>query len=133
MPPAILYYAIPGFILLLSIEAWFSYREQKALYETRDTFSSLALGLGNIATNLITKALIFGLFTLLYRWRLFTLDGGPAGGIGAASLFLPMIFPTTGSIVAVIMSIGSGPRMSSITLPKGITWPPPCGRPGREI
>jgi sterol desaturase/sphingolipid hydroxylase (fatty acid hydroxylase superfamily) len=75
MSPALLYYAIPGFVLLLSIEAWFSYREHKELYETRDTFSSLALGLGNVATGLITKALIFGLFMLLYQWRLFTLDG----------------------------------------------------------
>ncbi|HEY4064401.1 MAG TPA: sterol desaturase family protein [Puia sp.] len=75
MPPALLYYAIPGFVLLLSIEAWFSYREQKGLYETRDTFSSLALGIGNVVTGLITKGLIFGLFMLLYRWRLFTLDG----------------------------------------------------------
>ncbi|MBN8852496.1 MAG: C-5 sterol desaturase [Sphingobacteriales bacterium 50-39] len=75
MPPNILYYAIPGFVILLSLEAWFSYREGRHLYETKDTFSSLALGLGNVATGLITKALIFGLFTLLYRWRLFTLDG----------------------------------------------------------
>jgi sterol desaturase/sphingolipid hydroxylase (fatty acid hydroxylase superfamily) len=75
MPPALLFYAIPGFVLLLSIEAWFSYRAHKELYETRDTFSSLALGLGNVATGLITKAMIFGLFLLLYQWRLFTLDG----------------------------------------------------------
>ncbi len=75
MPPALLYYAIPGFVLLVGLEAWFSYREQKELYEAKDTFSSLALGLGNVATGLITKALIFGLFMLLYRWRLFTLDG----------------------------------------------------------
>src|ERR1700749_2124553 len=75
MPPAILYYAIPGFVLLLSIEAWFSYKEQKNLYETKDTFSSISLGLGNLLSGLITKGLIFGLFTLLYRWRLFTLDG----------------------------------------------------------
>lgn len=75
MSPSILYYAIPGFVLLLSIEAWFSYREHKELYETKDTFSSLALGIGNVLSGFITKTLIFGLFTLLYQWRLFTLDG----------------------------------------------------------
>jgi sterol desaturase/sphingolipid hydroxylase (fatty acid hydroxylase superfamily) len=75
MPPAVLYYAIPGFVLLLSIEAWFSFREQRHLYETKDTFSSISLGLGNLFSGLITKGLIFGLFTLLYQWRLFTLDG----------------------------------------------------------
>ncbi|HMH20272.1 MAG TPA: sterol desaturase family protein [Puia sp.] len=75
MPPAILYYAIPGFIILLCLEAWFSWKENKAFYETKDTFSNLAMGIGNLATGLITKAMIFGLFTLLYQWRFFTLDG----------------------------------------------------------
>ena len=74
MPPAILYYAIPFFVLLLSIEAWFSYREHKHLYEKKDTWGSLALGIGNVITGFGTKALIFGLFTLLYEIRIFTLD-----------------------------------------------------------
>ncbi len=74
MPSAILYYAIPGFVLLLSIEAWFSYKENKHLYETRDTWSSLALGLGNVIIGFATKAMIFGLFTLLHRYRLFDLN-----------------------------------------------------------
>jgi sterol desaturase/sphingolipid hydroxylase (fatty acid hydroxylase superfamily) len=74
MPPALLYYAIPGFVVLLTIEAIFSAMEKKGLYETKDTFSSLALGIGNVLTGLITKGLIFGLFMLLYRFRLFTLD-----------------------------------------------------------
>ncbi len=76
MPPVILYYAIPFFVLLLSIEAWFSYREQKKLYETKDTFTSLGLGIGNVITGFFTKALIFGLFTYLYNHRLFTLNAG---------------------------------------------------------
>lgn len=76
MPPAILYYAIPFFVLLLSIEAWFSYKENKQLYEKKDTWSSLALGIGNVITGFFTKALIFGLFTLLYEYRFFTLDAG---------------------------------------------------------
>src|SRR5258708_4421630 len=75
MPPPILYYAVPGFVLLLCIEAWFSYKEHSELYEVKDTWSSMALGIGNLLTSLITKALIFGLFMLLYKVRLFTLDG----------------------------------------------------------
>jgi sterol desaturase/sphingolipid hydroxylase (fatty acid hydroxylase superfamily) len=73
MPPALLYYAIPGFVLLLSLEAWFSYRENRHLYETKDTFTSLALGLGNVAVGLVTKAAIFGLFSLLYKLRILEL------------------------------------------------------------
>ncbi|HEY1113368.1 MAG TPA: sterol desaturase family protein [Chitinophagaceae bacterium] len=74
MPPALLYYAIPGFILLLSLEAWFSYRENKRLYETKDTFTSLGLGIGNVVVGLVTKALIFGLFSFLYDYRIIELD-----------------------------------------------------------
>ncbi len=74
MPPAILLYAIPFFVPLLSIEAWFSYKEDKQLYETKDTFTSLGLGIGNVLVGFTTKALIFGLFTLLYKFRFFDLD-----------------------------------------------------------
>jgi len=74
MPPALLYYAIPGFVLLLSLEAWFSYRENRDLYEKKDTFSSLALGIGNVIIGFATKAMIFGLFTLLYQFRIFNLN-----------------------------------------------------------
>jgi sterol desaturase/sphingolipid hydroxylase (fatty acid hydroxylase superfamily) len=76
MPPALLYYAIPGFVLLLALEAWLSYRENKHLYETKDTWSSLALGIGNVITGFFTKALIFGVFTFLYNHRLMSLDAG---------------------------------------------------------
>lgn len=74
MPPAILYYAIPGFVLLLAVEALFSYRENKDLYEKKDTFSSLALGIGNVIIGFATKVLIFGLFTFLYQFRIFELS-----------------------------------------------------------
>ena len=74
MTPVLLYYAIPFFVLLLSLEAWFSYKENKHLYETKDTFSSLGLGIGNVMTGFLTKAITFGLFTFLYQFRLFELD-----------------------------------------------------------
>ena len=32
------------------------------------------MGIGNVLTGFVTKAMIFGLFTLLYKWRIFTLD-----------------------------------------------------------
>lgn len=74
MPPAVLYYAIPGFLLLLSLEAWFSHRENRQLYEKKDTFSSLALGIGNVIIGFATKAIIFGLFSFLYQYRIFDLE-----------------------------------------------------------
>lgn len=76
MPPALLYYAIPGFLLLLSLEAWFSYRENKKFYEIKDTWSSLGLGIGNVIVGFITKAMILGLFMFLYKYRFLSLDSG---------------------------------------------------------
>jgi len=74
MPAPILYYAIPGFVILLSIEAWFTYKENKNPYETKDTFSSLGLGIGNVIVGLFTGAMIFGLFSFVYKFRIFHLD-----------------------------------------------------------
>jgi sterol desaturase/sphingolipid hydroxylase (fatty acid hydroxylase superfamily) len=76
MSPALLYYAIPGFVLLLLLEAWLSYREHRHWYQTKDTFTSLGLGIGNVITGLFTKSLIFFVFTYLYQYRFFTLDAG---------------------------------------------------------
>lgn len=76
MPPVILYYAIPAFLVLLSVEAWFSYKENRQLYETKDTWTSLGLGIGNVVVGFATKALIWGLFSFLYQFRIFDLDAG---------------------------------------------------------
>ena len=74
MPPALLYYAIPAFLILLSLEAWFSFSENKRLYETKDTWSSLGLGIGNVIVGFVTKATIFGLFMFLYKYRVLNPD-----------------------------------------------------------
>ena len=67
MAPEILYFAIPGFVVLLLLEAWYSWKEQKDLYEVRDTFSSLAMGIGNVISGFLSKLLVFGAFTLVYQ------------------------------------------------------------------
>lgn len=72
--PAILYYAIPAFVILVIAEWIYSIREQKHYYERRDAFSSMALGIGNVISGFGSKVLIFGSLTLLYKYRLFTLD-----------------------------------------------------------
>ena len=73
MAPEILYFAIPGFVVLLLLEAWYSWKEQKDLYEVRDTFSSLAMGIGNVISGFLSKLVVFGVFTIVYKFRLFTL------------------------------------------------------------
>jgi sterol desaturase/sphingolipid hydroxylase (fatty acid hydroxylase superfamily) len=74
MPPNILYYAIPGFVVLLVTEAIFSAIQKTGAYELKDTFSSISLGLGNVITGLISKAAIYALFLFVYQFRIFELD-----------------------------------------------------------
>ena len=40
---------------------------------TPSSFSSLAMGIGNVITGLLAKLLVYGAFSLVYRFRLFTL------------------------------------------------------------
>jgi sterol desaturase/sphingolipid hydroxylase (fatty acid hydroxylase superfamily) len=73
MAPEILYFAIPGFVVLLLLEAWFSWKEHKQFYEVKDTFSSLAMGIGNVISGLLAKIVVLAAFTFVYEYRLLTL------------------------------------------------------------
>ncbi|GAB3958900.1 sterol desaturase family protein [Spirosoma harenae] len=67
--------AIPGFVILLVAEVIVTVIQQKDYYVTKDTASSLSMGIGNVIVSaLIGKAMIFGAFTLVYQFRLFTVD-----------------------------------------------------------
>ncbi len=74
MPPSVLLYAIPAFIILVIAEWYYSYKEQKELYETKDAFSSMALGIGNVVSGFASKLLVFGTGMFLYQFRIFTLE-----------------------------------------------------------
>lgn len=69
----LIHYAIPGFIILVSAEAIFSAVEKKALYEPKDAFSSMVMGIGNVIFGLGSKLMILSIFTFLYKFRLLTL------------------------------------------------------------
>ncbi|HEY0609743.1 MAG TPA: sterol desaturase family protein [Chitinophaga sp.] len=73
MSPNLIHYAIPGFVLLLLAEVIFSALQKKDLYETKDAVSSIAMGLGNVFFGLFTKAIIFGVYSFVYQFRLLTL------------------------------------------------------------
>ncbi|GAB4024223.1 sterol desaturase family protein [Spirosoma gilvum] len=67
--------AIPGFVILLVAEVIVTAVQQKDYYVTKDTASSLSMGIGNVIISaLIGKAMVFGAFTLVYQFRLFTVD-----------------------------------------------------------
>lgn len=71
--PYLLFYAIPGFVLLLVIEAVLSARMRLDLYELPDTAASITMGLGMLAVGLVTKPAIFLIYTFLNRFALFHL------------------------------------------------------------
>ena len=56
MTPIVLY-AVPGFLALIALEAWFSRRRRDGRYGARDSAANVSLGLGNLATNLAWKLL----------------------------------------------------------------------------
>src|SRR5690625_7052037 len=69
----IIHWAIPGFIILLLAELILSAYDQRDLYETKDTISSLTMGLGNVIIGIWGKLIVLGTFYLLYQIRIFTL------------------------------------------------------------
>lgn len=69
----LIHWAIPGFVILLLIEIVINSYDHRDLYETKDTFSSLAMGIGNVVIGIWAKILVFGTYYLIYQFRLFTL------------------------------------------------------------
>lgn len=69
--PDLIHFAIPAFIALLVAEAAFSAWGGRDLYEARDTAGSLAMGLGNVAVNLVAKGWVFAAYSLAYQFRIF--------------------------------------------------------------
>ena len=71
--PYLLWYAIPGFVILLIIEAALAARMRMDLYELPDTAASITLGLGMMLIGLATKPPVFLLYTFLYKFAIFKL------------------------------------------------------------
>ncbi len=63
-------YAIPFFLLLIGIELYVNWKEQRHLYNTGEALSSIAMGLGSLVVNILMKALAFALYTWLFQYRL---------------------------------------------------------------
>jgi sterol desaturase/sphingolipid hydroxylase (fatty acid hydroxylase superfamily) len=64
-------YAIPVFLLLIGLEIYLSYRENRQSYVAKDALASIGMGLGSIAINTLMKGIAFGVFTMIYEYRLF--------------------------------------------------------------
>lgn len=69
--PDIVAYAVPAFVALIILEMIVARRTGKGRYETKDTFASLSMGLGNRIAGLIGgAALVYAVFLWVYQFRL---------------------------------------------------------------
>lgn len=71
--PPIITYAVPGFVLLILAEMIYVRMSGKGRYETRDSATSLAMGLGNRVAGLLTAGIAVGAYYFVYQFRLFDL------------------------------------------------------------
>jgi len=69
--PDLIQYAVPGFVLLVALEAAADAVMRRDLYEIKDTAASLTMGVGNLLVNLLAKALQFSIFSALHRFAIF--------------------------------------------------------------
>ncbi|HEY6882086.1 MAG TPA: sterol desaturase family protein, partial [Polyangiales bacterium] len=72
-------YAIPGFALSIALEAWHAHRKHLESYELRDTFASIAMGLGSVVAGIPFKLGFLWLLAKLYEHRLFTIPWSVGG------------------------------------------------------
>ena len=71
--PNLILYAIPFFILAMLLELYVTAKQQIKTYESKDAFSSIAMGLGNVFLGFASKAIVLLTFFWIYdNFRLFT-------------------------------------------------------------
>ncbi|MBS1595093.1 MAG: sterol desaturase family protein [Bacteroidetes bacterium] len=62
-----IFYAIPAFIILVLLEAYYGYRKKKNYYRLNDTISNFAMGIGSQLSGALSKGLIFGIYVYLHN------------------------------------------------------------------
>lgn len=72
--PNIILFAIPFFIIAMLLELYVTIKQGIKTYESKDAFSSIAMGLGNVFLGFFSKALVLLSFFYIYEnFRLFTI------------------------------------------------------------
>ncbi|WP_417213516.1 sterol desaturase family protein [Bizionia sp.] len=72
--PNIIVFAIPFFVLAMLLEMYVTTKQQIRTYETKDALSSIAMGMGNVFLNFLSKAIVLLVFFWIYdNFRLFTI------------------------------------------------------------
>ena len=78
-------YAIPFFAVTLLLELGISIYGKRKYYTNKDTLASLIMGVGSIGTTLLMKGFKFGIFTVLYSFKVVDI---PMVGWGLVVLLL---------------------------------------------
>lgn len=72
--PNIILFAIPFFILAMLLELFVTTKQNIKTYETKDAFSSIAMGIGNVLIGFASKAIVLlALFFIYEHLRVFTM------------------------------------------------------------
>ncbi len=72
--PNIILYAIPFFILAMLVELYYTVKHHIHTYETKDAFSSISMGIGNVLLGFLSKAIVLAAFFYIYEhFRFFTI------------------------------------------------------------
>lgn len=72
--PNIILYAIPFFILAMIIEIVYTIKFNLKSYHTKDSVTSLSMGIGNVILGFISKAIVITAFYFVYdNFRIFTI------------------------------------------------------------
>ena len=66
--------AIPLFVILLLAELFLTHKLKSGNYTKLDTFGSLSMGLGSMLVGILTKIIIYGAYTFVYQYRLFSFE-----------------------------------------------------------
>lgn len=70
--PNLIHYAIPFFVVTVVLEGIAVFKKSPKTYELKDTFASIAMGLGNVFIGLLTKLFIVVIIGFLYEnYKLF--------------------------------------------------------------
>jgi hypothetical protein len=72
--PPIIIYAIPFFVFAILLEFFVTTKKNIKSYTSKDAFSSIAMGLGNVFIGLVSKLIVFAALYYIYEnFRIFTI------------------------------------------------------------
>ena len=65
--PNIILYAAPVMFVLVGLEWFYSHREKKEFYDTKDTLAATTIGLVNVGISAAIKVITFGIILYFYN------------------------------------------------------------------